>query len=74
MSVVKLDRARRSRPLDEYPDVLTLSEVAEILRHSEDRTRSWLRTGAIHSVKVGSKWKVAKSVLIAHLSGEEANG
>jgi len=73
VSVVKLVRTARPRPLDDYPDVLDLHDVAEILRHSEDRTRTWLRSGAIHSVKVGSKWKVAKSVLIAFLSGEDTD-
>jgi excisionase family DNA binding protein len=72
MSVVRIDHKTRPRSLDEYPDVLTLREVAQILRRSEDRTRTWLRTSAIHAVRVGGSWRVAKSVLIAHLSGEEA--
>jgi len=74
MSVVRLDRAGRPRSLDDYPDVLNLEEVATILRRSPDRTRSWLRTGEIHAVRVGGQWRVAKSVLIAFLSGEEARG
>jgi excisionase family DNA binding protein len=74
MSIVKLDRARRPRSLADYPDVLDLHDVAAILRRSEDRTRSWLRTGAIHAVRVGGSWRVSKQVLVAYLSGEEANG
>ncbi len=74
MSVVKLDRKTRPRSFDDYPDVLDLHDVAEILRRSEDRTRSWLRTGAIHAVRVGGSWRVAKVVLVAFLSGEEADG
>lgn len=70
MSVVRLDRATRPRSLDEYPDVLNLEEVAAILRRSPDRTRTWLRKGEIHAVRVGGQWRVAKAVLIAFLSGE----
>jgi excisionase family DNA binding protein len=73
VSVVKLNRPTRPRSLDEYPDVLTLREVAVILRRSEDKTRTWLRTGAIHAVRVGGQWRVAKSVLVGFLSGEEAD-
>jgi excisionase family DNA binding protein len=62
--------ATRPRSLDEYPDVLTLREVAEILQRSEDRTRSWLRKGEIHAVRVGGSWRMAKSVLVAFLSGQ----
>ncbi len=72
MSVVKLNRPPRPRSLDDYPDVLNLYEVAAILRRSPDRTRTWLRTGAIHSVRVGGQHRVAKSVLVAFLSGDEA--
>jgi excisionase family DNA binding protein len=72
MSVVRLDSRARLRSLADYPDVLTLRQVAEILQRSEDRTREWLRKGEIHAVRVGGSWRVAKAVLIAHLSGEEA--
>lgn len=74
MSVVKLSRANRPevvpRSIDQFPDVLTLGDVAEILRRSPDRTRQWLRRGEIHAVRVGGQWRVAKSVLIAYLSGQ----
>jgi excisionase family DNA binding protein len=72
VSVVNLNRPARPRSLDDYPDVLNLYEVAAILRRSPDRTRTWLRSGAIHAVRVGGSWRVAKSVLIAYLSGEAA--
>jgi len=72
VSVVRLDRTTCPRSLDDYPDVLDLRDVAEILRRSEDRTRTWLRTGAIHAVRVGGQWRVAKSVLVAFISGEVA--
>lgn len=74
MSVLKLDRASRPRSFDPYPAVLDLHDVAEILGFSEDKARTWLRTGAIHAVRVGGRWRVAKSVLIAYLSGEEVHG
>lgn len=73
MNVVRLDRKARPRSLADYPDVLTLRQVAEILQRSEDRTRTWLRKGEIHAVRVGGSWRVAKSVLVAHLFGEEAD-
>jgi excisionase family DNA binding protein len=70
---VKLDRTLRPRSLDVYPAVLDLRDVAEILGRSEDRTRSWLRSGGVHAVRVGGQWRVSKQVLIAWLSGEEAD-
>lgn len=74
MSVVRLNRPTPQRSLDDYPDVLNVHEVAEILRRSEDRTTGWLRTGEIHAVRVGGQWRVAKSVLKTYLTGEGANG
>jgi hypothetical protein len=74
MSVLKLDSKARPRSFDDYPDVLTLHQVAEILQRSEDRTRTWLRSGAVHGVRIGGSWRVAKSVLVAFLSGQEGDG
>ncbi len=74
MSVVRLNRKTRPRSLDDYPYVLNLEEVAAILGRSPDRTRTWLRSGAIHAVRVGGSWRVSKAVLVAFLSGEEGNG
>lgn len=73
VSVARIDRKTRPRSLADYPDVLDLHDVAAILRRSEDRTRTWLRKGEIHAVRVGGQWRVAKSVLVAFLSGEEAD-
>jgi excisionase family DNA binding protein len=58
--------------LDGLPPVLTLRQVAEVLQRSEDRTRLWLRSGAVPAIRVGGSWRVARIVLERHLLGEDS--
>jgi excisionase family DNA binding protein len=46
---------------DELPDVLTVPEVAKVLRISRNRAYEAVRTGAIPSVRLGRRVLVLKS-------------
>jgi excisionase family DNA binding protein len=54
---------------------LTVSEVAERLRASEDTVRRWLREGKLRGVRPGGTktgWRVTVSEIGRFLSGEDA--
>lgn len=41
--------------LEDYPPVLTISEVAEILRVSEITLKRWEKKGRIQSIRINSR-------------------
>jgi len=46
--------------MSEY-DLLTLSEVAKILRFSERTTREFIRRGELPAAKIGSSFRIKRS-------------
>jgi excisionase family DNA binding protein len=62
--VVDLDVARRVRDLiDGYPEVLTPSEAAVLLRTSASNIGRLIRLGQVPATKVGGRWRLLKSAL-----------
>lgn len=55
-----------SRPL------LTLHEVAELLKVKEATVRAWINDGALRAIKFGKEWRVAHKDLEAYIE-EHAN-
>ncbi len=55
--------------LDLAPDVLTVEEVAEILRVGRNHAYELVRTGVIASVKLGRRIIVPKANVVALLLG-----
>lgn len=49
--------------LDEYPDILTVKEVREILFIGRDKAYRLLKSGELPAVKVGRDWRVSKKTL-----------
>lgn len=45
---------------NDYPDVLTLAEVCEVLRIGKNKASALLNSGVIKAVKIGGHWKVPK--------------
>lgn len=45
------------------PEVLTVREVADILRLTEAGAYKWLRSGVVPAYKVGAKWFVLRDEL-----------
>ena len=53
--------------LESAPDVLTVEEVAMLLRIGRNGAYEMVRTGAIRSVKLGRRILVPKAALVALL-------
>ena len=61
--------------------MLTLHEVADLLKMKESTIRSWIKNGDLRAFKFGREWRVAEkdleSFVLAHASdgpeGEEAD-
>lgn len=66
---VDLDAARRVRDLiDGYPEVLTPGEAAVLLRTSTSTIGRLIRLGRVPATKVGGRWRLRKSALLAFLA------
>ena len=50
--------------LDQYPDVLTVREVCNVLRVSKTTAYRLLKTGQLSSRRIGSALRVSKESLI----------
>lgn len=53
--------------LDNYPDVLTVSEVIEILGLGKNKIYELLNDGKLSGVRIGRSWRVTKQALLAFL-------
>lgn len=53
--------------LEQYPDVLTVRQVMEILRLGRDNTYALIRCGKIPSVRVGRQFRISKKAVIQFL-------
>lgn len=51
----------------EYPDVITVKELIEMLNISKTYAYELLQTGAIPSIKVGKSYRIFKADLISYL-------
>lgn len=62
---VDLVAAKRVRDLiDSYPEVLTPSEAAVLLRTSPSTVGRLIRRRAVPATKVGGRWRLLKSALL----------
>ena len=58
----------KDEPLSEYPDILTVEEVGEILRTvNHSAIMRLLKTGEIKALKIGSTYRIPKKNLIAFI-------
>lgn len=62
------------KALSSYPEALTASEVAEILRVCTKTVYKLIKQGEIPAVKIGRENRVSKSVLIRPNSLRKSNG
>lgn len=53
--------------LKEYPVILNVSEVAEILGVTTNTVRKLIKNDNLHAVKVGKRFKVTKNKLFEYL-------
>ena len=54
--------------LKDYPDVLNIEQVCEILSVSTKTGYKLLKSGTIQSLKVGRSYRIPKAHLLAYLS------
>lgn len=59
------------KALSSYPEALTASEVAEILRVCTKMVYKLIKLGEIPAVKIGRENRVSKSALIAFLHNKD---
>lgn len=55
--------------LEHYNDVLDVHDMCEILHIGENTAYRLLRSGTIHSIRVGRKVRIPKISLIEYLTG-----
>ncbi len=48
---------------DDFPKVLTVQEVAAILRVDVKTVRNWLGSGTLQGVRVGGVWRVREDAI-----------
>ena len=58
---------------EHYPEVLTVPEVAELLRMTKPGTYKWLRDGVIPGYKVEGSWFIFRDELKARLQAGTNN-
>ncbi len=58
--------------LPTLPDILTLSEVASLLRVSHQTIYNMIRDGRIKGYKVGREWRFSKSEIDSYLMLDES--
>ncbi len=57
--------------LDKYPDIMNISDVAEILDVSPNTIRKLIKDKTLHALKVGKRYKITKNKLLAYLGESE---
>ncbi|MCC8015782.1 MAG: helix-turn-helix domain-containing protein [Eubacterium sp.] len=54
---------------DSYADVVTVEEMAKMLRIGKNQTYSLVKSGTIYSIRIGKKYLIPKKNIIAYLEG-----
>lgn len=57
------------KDVKEYPNALSVSEVAEILRICKKTVYKLIHKGEIHAVRIGSEFRVSKRSLHRYMNG-----
>ena len=53
--------------LDDFGEILTLSEVSNILRIGLTNTYKLVRTGELKAFKTGKSWRITKQELVNYI-------
>ena len=57
----------------QYGDVVTVEELAKMLKVGRNTAYELVRSGAVPSIKIGRQIRVSKQTVIAYLSQTENN-
>lgn len=53
--------------LSQYDEVLTVTDLQEILNIGRNSAYALLQTGAIASIRIGKKWRIPKDAVLHYL-------
>ena len=56
------------RPFEDYPDVVSVEEIRQMLRIGKNAVYTLLKNGAIKSIKVGKRYIVPKKYVAEFLN------
>ena len=59
-----MDRAELERLLTPYPDMLTVDEVATVLRIHRRSIQRWAREGRFATVRVGRSYRIPRTEIL----------
>jgi excisionase family DNA binding protein len=62
-------KEREERALSAYPDVMTVKEIAKVLRTGVNTVYGLVHAGAIRSVRIGKRFIVPKREVLEFLDG-----
>lgn len=73
-----MNRADVERLLQAYPDMLTVHEVATVLRVNPRSIQRWARDGQVAAVRVGRSYRIARNdvarwMLASRLPGDDSS-
>ena len=54
--------------LDQYDDVITITELRDILNIGRNAAYDLLNSGEIHAFRIGRNWKIPKEAVVHYLS------
>ena len=57
-----------SSTLNQYPPVLSVKQVAEILAVSQNTAYALVRSGQVHSIRVGRSYRIPLDAIIKYLN------
>lgn len=57
--------------IDHYPEILNVNDIKEILNIGRRQAYELVSSGQFHTVRVGKRIKILKSVFMRWLNGEE---
>ncbi|PGR23312.1 DNA-binding protein [Priestia megaterium] len=57
--------------MDQYPDVLNVNDIQEILGVGRRQAYELVSSGQFHTVRVGKRIKILKAVFVRWLYGKE---
>ena len=52
---------------NQYPDIITVFDVAEALRIRENRTYELLESGVLKGFRIGHIWKIPRESLVEYI-------
>lgn len=55
----------------DYPDVVNVSQLQEMLNIKRTKAYELLRSGEIKAIKVGKDYKISKLIIIKYLFGDK---